>query len=125
MNADTKGTEMTAKERRLEIATTLQSQLGQKCFMMIGAKGFAAASSDETHEGGLSFKIGRNAKRVTHISIMLNGEDTYDVEFLNCSLRRKTEPRRILVSCSGVYVDSLHGLIEAHTGMYTSLFGSR
>ena len=116
---------MDAKARRLEIATTIQSQLGGHCLKMIGAKNLASTSSDDGHMCGLSFKIGRNAKSVTHVQIMLNGNDTYDVEFLNCSLRRKGAVRRLISSCEGAYVDMLHDLIESHTGLYTSLTGRR
>lgn len=110
----------TMSDARMEIANTIQSQLGQQCLMMIGAKDLVALSCSEDYHGGLSFRIGRNAKSVTHIRIQLTGLDLYDVEFLNCRAGRK-EMVKVLANQGGCYVDMLHDLIEKHTGMYVSL----
>ena len=60
----------------MEIATTVQAQLGRKALFMLGAKELTAI------ENGLLFKIGRNSKSVSHIEIVLEPSDTYRVRFL-------------------------------------------
>ena len=107
-------------DARMEIANTIMSQLGQQCFMMIGAKDFTALSCSEDYHGGLTFKIGRNAKGVSHIRIQLTGLDLYDVEFLNCRAGRK-EMVKVIANQGGCYADMLHALIERETGMYVSM----
>ena len=96
----------------LEVAQTILSQLGgtRRLNLMTGAKNFVGRAD------GVTFKVGRNGKKVTHVEITLRADDTYDVRFLwvrgtNVIERHKTE---------GAYNDMLRPLFEAQTGMYLS-----
>ena len=91
------------------IANIIKDQLGHKALYMIGAKDLTGS------ENALSFRIGRNCKSVNAIKITLEPSDTYTVEFLRGS--------KVVAKCEDVYCDSLHQVIERHTGMYTSLGG--
>ena len=98
-----------------EIATTIRQQIGGPACVMIGAKNF---SFDK--DGSLTFKIGRNAKKVTHIKVALDPSDTYTMTFTKVG-RAPKYTIVDLATVSDVYCDQLRPMIEAHTGMYTSL----
>lgn len=93
------------------IGTIIRDQIGRRALFMIGAKNLL------TIENGLQFKVGRNAKSVNALRITLEPSDTYKVE----ALRIRNNQPKVVESCDDVYVDSLHGVIESMTGMYTSL----
>lgn len=94
------------------IADTILAQLGGGRFAaMTGSKNF------QTVERGLTFKIGRNDSKITHCTITLRGDDTYDVRFQRVYGMKITE--RGLTE--GAYADMLRPLFETATGMYTSL----
>ena len=95
-------------------AKQIVDQIGNRAFTMMGASNLAAGNDH------LSFKVGQNAKRVTHITVTLDASDTYSVEFIRCNLRAK-EMRKVLASESNIYADQLHALIERETGLYLSL----
>lgn len=95
----------------LAVANTIANQIGPMALRMIGAKNLVG------NHNSLSFKIGRNAKSVTHLRITLMPSDTYKVE----ALRIRTTNVSIVETTDDVYVDSLHTVIESLTGMYTSL----
>ena len=96
----------------LQVAKTILEQLGGNKFIaMTGAKNFVGS------ETGLSFKIGRNAKSISHVRIELDPSDTYTIKFLRV---RKHEVKEIS-SFSGVYFDSLQSVFTANTELYTSL----
>ena len=59
------------------IGQTIANQIGRRAFFMIGAKNLA------TTNNGLQFKVGRNAKRVTHIKVELTSMDDYTMTFFN------------------------------------------
>ena len=96
-----------------EIANTIKNQIGHKALYMLGAKNISYSSEN----GSLSFKIMRNAKSVTHIRITLNGKDLYDVEYLNCNVKRI----KTIAIDNDLYCDMLHQSIERNTNLYTSL----
>lgn len=97
----------------IEIATTIQSQIGRPAFAMMGAKNLTAG------ERSLSWKLGGGAKaRASHVTVTLDADDTYTVETLRCSVKIG---RKVLESVSGVYFDTLRTVIEAQTGFYLSL----
>ena len=92
-------------------ARTIAEQIGSKAFFMIGAKNLVAS------ENGLTFKVGRNTKGVSHIRVTLTPEDLYKMEFISVrgtSVKTKAE-------VEGIYFDMLNKMIEANTGLYTSL----
>jgi hypothetical protein len=98
----------------MEIARTIQSQLGILALRMLGAKDYMAV------ENGLQLTI-RGSRKVNRIQVILDhGSDTYMVKFLKVIMGKN--PRCNTVSeHKGIYVDMLHDLIEKETGLYTSL----
>lgn len=96
----------------MSVARTILDQLGGSRFlMMTGAKNLIGISN------GLSFKVGRNAKGVSHVRVTLTDADDYDVEFLACragDIKTKSH-------CAGVYSDNLQSIFTAHTGLDTRL----
>ena len=93
-------------------AQTIINQLGGNRFTaMTGAKNFSTGGND------VSFKIGKNHGKVTHVKIELDDTDTYTVKFFNIrGVNFKT-----LREDSMVYADNLRSLFESVTGMSTSL----
>lgn len=101
----------------MEVANTIRDQIGHRALFMLGASNLLGT------ENSLEFKIGRNAKGVTHIKITLDPSDTYTVEFAKRRMNHKTFVLdvKVLAKIDDVYVDMLHSVIEEYTGMYTSL----
>ena len=96
----------------MTIAQTILQQLGGNRFsMMTGAKNFSTNGND------LSFAVGRNAGKVTHVKITLEASDTYAMQFLNCNIRRIKE----VASRELVYCDQLPAIFESVTGLCVSL----
>jgi len=93
------------------VAKTIAKQIGNRALTMIGAKNLAC------DENSLCFKIGRNAKSISHIKITLNGMDLYDMEFLRCNKNGV----KIISTENNVYDDMLNSIIEENTGLYTAL----
>lgn len=94
------------------VAETILEQLGSGRFAaMTGAKDF----HDLPDKNGLRFRVGRNAKGVNCVVIILDASDTYTVKFLRANIRRVT----LLSSVSGVYCDKLQAVFSEHTGMAT------
>ena len=92
-------------------AGELIKQLGGGRFIaMTGAKDFVVGPK------GATFKIGRNAKSISHVRIDLEN-DLYNVEFL---LVRGTNIR-VKSYFKHVYFDQLRDLFEKETGLRTSL----
>lgn len=98
-----------------EIAQTILAQLGGRRFIaMTGVKDLVALTG-----GGLSLRLPRKTNGITHIRIVLDPSDTYNVEFLSWSSRRlemTIEVRRTMVHC-----DQLAPLFEDQTGLLTTL----
>ena len=91
---------------------TILKQLGGNRFIaMTGAKNLGTSGKD------LSFSIGRNAKRVTHVHIKLTSMDLYDVEFINM----RGAKRKVIKKVKGVYGDMLPKIFQKYTGMRTRL----
>lgn len=100
----------------LDAANEIKNQIGGRSLFMLGAK-HLCASQTKDEEPALSFKVGANAKKVTHIRVVLEKSDTYRMEFLAC---RGTTVRTV-ATVEGVYADQLHATIESNTGLYTRL----
>ena len=102
-------------EEKQAIARTIINQLGfsqSRMKVMIGAKNFVAL------ESGLQFKFVARAKSgINHMTIKLNGMDTYDVEFWRITKAKFTKKSEH----GGMYADQLKGLFESETGLYLSL----
>lgn len=97
----------------LQIAQTILDQLGGNKFIaMTGAKNFAAGDDH------LSFKIGRNCKKVTHVIIQYDADhDLYNMKFLKIRGIKTT----VINIVEGIYCDMLQELFTENTGMYTRL----
>lgn len=93
------------------VAKEIARQLGNGTLCMLGASNLGCT------DYRLSFKIGRNCKGVTHITIELNGLDLYDMQFIRIYGAKMT----VKAEHNNVYDDMMHSIIEAETGMRTSL----
>lgn len=104
----------------MKVAKTILKQLGGNRFIcMTGAKNFLSGGAD------LSFSVGKNPKRVSHIKIELTRHDTYTVRFFKKAKRdpvlRMSIGVEIFSVREDVYFDRLPELIESETGLLTSL----
>lgn len=98
-----------------EVAETIRLQIGQRAFFMLGTKMIVR------HADRLVFSVGTgarcNGRKINRCTVILDANDTYTVEVGNLAgLNYKT-----IGTVSGVYVDSLHRVIESLTGFRTSL----
>jgi len=107
-----------AKESKLteggkEIAKTILQQLGGNKFIaMTGAKNLGFTDK------GIQFKIGRNAKGVTHVIIDLDrGKDSYDIEFVKFRGAKRTTIKKL----KGIYADQLGKIFTQYTGLHIRL----
>jgi len=96
----------------IEVANTILEQLGRRCMMMLGAVSVVGGEND------LQFRI-RGSRKVNKIRIELTPADTYTVSFYRLSNHGLTV--KTVATIEDVYADSLHTVIEKHTGLYTSL----
>jgi len=94
-------------------AKTLLRQLGgNKFIMMTGAKQMSIGKD------GLTMKIGRNSKSITHVAIDLDrGKDLYTMKFIRV---RKGIPK-VVKKYDSIYADNLNNIFEKETGLYTRL----
>ena len=100
------------KEISSSEAKTLLKQLGGNRFMaMTGAKDFGIGKD------GLHFKIGRNAKSISHVVINLSSMDLYDIKFLRVRAGKITVVKKL----KGVYADQLGTMFKKYTGMNVRL----
>lgn len=134
------------KEERQQLAQTILSQLGGNRFVvMTGAKQLVSI------DNGLRFKIGRNASKANMVKVLLNGDDTYTMQFwqhrtynpytillryankglsreeFNAKVRAATERAekasipKMLKEYKGIYCDQLQEFFTDYTGMNTYL----
>ena len=98
-------------EESQQVAKTILQQLGgqKRLAMMTGAKNFMYDDSTRT----LSFKIGRNAKGVNHVSVTLRN-DLYDLKFGAVRMGAM----KVKAEETGVSAEMLSKMFEKHTGMY-------
>lgn len=94
----------------MTVANTIREQIGTRAMFMIGAKDLMG------DEKSLRFRIGRNAKTVTHVKVTLTPADLYEIVFIRARGSKVTEVAR-----EEIYVEDLHRSIERNTGLYTSL----
>jgi hypothetical protein len=97
------------------VAEIIKEQIGGRALYMIGAKDLRCLDGK-----GLSFRIMRNSKKVTHVAIYLDPSDTYTIKYYH----QKNAPSFEMVLLNeeaDMYCDDLHRSIERNTGLYTSL----
>jgi hypothetical protein len=105
-----------SKSESLNVAQAILAQLGgQRFLVMTGARNLVGDAQRE--RGSLSFKVGKNAKGVTHVRITLQADDLYRVE----SLKLRGVSVAALATADGVYADQLRATFTAQTGLDTSL----
>ena len=93
-------------------AETLKQLGGNRFIMMTGAKHFGVGPN------GMSFKIGRNSKRVNHVTIDYDrGRDLYNMKFDWVTIKGIKNKKTL----KGIYADQLQDMFTKYTGMYTSL----
>lgn len=104
------------------VANTIAEQIGNRAFVMMGAKNLLGS---ESH---LQFKIGTNCKKVTHVTVTLTSDDLYTVRFdrvtkigFNAKTGAVTGGVKQLQEVEGVDVGQLHRIISEGTGLYLSL----
>jgi len=102
------------KTNQLHPGRIIAAQLGV-ALRLLGAKDLLLT---EDGEGGLDFRVGKNPKRVTHISVTLTASDTYDLRFVRYSPSKRTT--LTLATYDGIYADMMKDLIADETGLYTS-----
>lgn len=96
----------------LTVATEIYNQIGKQAFLLMGAKNIAGDNKS------LSFKIGENAKGVTHVKVELTPSDVYKVIFYKC----KGSAIEVLKELDMVYNDMLLDVLEENTELYVSFF---
>ena len=101
----------------LQVAETIRQQIGNMAFLMLGAKDLVGSETEKF----LQFKVGRNAKSVSHIRVTLTPADTYTVTAYRMRRSKGVLESKELDTREDVYVDSLHSVIESLTGMYTRM----
>mgnify|MGYP003110041183 FL=1 len=93
-------------------AETLRQLGGNRFIAMTGAKHFGVGPN------GMSFKIGRNSKRVNHVTIDYDrGRDLYNMKFDWVTIKGIKNKKTL----KGIYADQLQDMFTKYTGMYTSL----
>jgi hypothetical protein len=106
---------MNAANTAPTVAQTIANQIGARAFRMLGAWNLYG------DDRKLMFRI-RGSRKANSVVVFLRDDDTYDVGFHMVTGLRSGNPQVREVSREeGVYVDSLHRVIESHTGLYTSL----
>lgn len=104
-------------QTHLEVATTIQQQLGGRMFaMMTGAKHFAAHTDER---GALSFKLPSNfaTRGINYVKVTLTAADDYTVEFGKV----RGLKYQVLDRFEGIYAEQLRELFTRTTGLDTSM----
>lgn len=105
----------------MTVARTILQQLGGNRFIaMTGAKDLVG-SDDSLRMKLPSRGPAKTANGCTHMSITLNGDDLYDVEFMKWNARKME--MGVVSRHEGIYNDMLCSMFTAETGLYTSLRG--
>ncbi len=104
---------MTSVEKKGLVAKTILNQLGGSKFIaMTGARSFTS------EEDALNFRIpSKNKSKATHIKVILNVMDTYDMEFIS-SARLGC---RLLNKIGSIHAEDLQRIFTIETGLDTHL----
>jgi len=94
------------------VAVEILRQLGGNKFIaMTGAKNFGCT------DNSFICQIPMKKDRISHIKIILNSLDTYDIDFISIwGNKLKT-----ISTCKGIYNDMLKDIISDRTGLALSL----
>lgn len=101
------------KEQKQLIAQTIINQIGGmgRLKAMIGAKDFLII------ESGVRFKFAKAYNGINYISIVLNGNDLYDVEYKKVGSKNAIT----IATSNDLYSDMLKSDFEQTTKLYLSL----
>ena len=95
-------------------AKELIRQLGGNRFIaMTGAKNFTI----DQKRNAVGFRIGKNARGINHVEIVLDASDTYTMQFMK--IRGGWFVRAAVIE--DVYATELQRVFTEETGMYTRL----
>ena len=99
----------------LDVAREIQAQIGNRAFVMMGARNFVGGPAS------LSFRVGSGARykgqTINVVQITLDPSDTYTVRFYYM----RGSDRTLRVEVDDVYFDSLHDILSKYTGFRLSL----
>lgn len=99
----------------MTVANTILEQLGGGRFtMMTGAKNFVGDANS------LRFAIMRNAKKITHVAVVLEQNDIYKVTFWHVG-RGASFKMEIVEEMGLVYAEDLQSRFTEATGLHTRL----
>ncbi|PNX50113.1 MAG: hypothetical protein BV458_13770 [Thermoplasmata archaeon M9B2D] len=105
---------MTKGETKMAIGSIIYNQIGKSAFAMMGASNIMITKN------GLQWKVGKNSKKVTHVTVTLEASDTYTVKFQKVG-RSPSFKVTDIATAEDVYVENLHQVIQDNTGLYLSL----
>jgi len=93
-----------------DLPQTILAQLGGESFVMTsGATGLGGADS-------LTFKLGRNPKRVTHVRVTLTRDGLYDMTFFTTGKGPQSH--------DGIHREMLQEVFGANIGLFRALRAS-
>jgi hypothetical protein len=95
----------------LTVPQTILAQLGAESFVMTSAATSLVANADS-----LTFKLGRNPKRVTHVRVTVTGDGLYDMTFFTIGKGPQSH--------DGIHREMLQEVFVANTGLYKALRAS-
>jgi hypothetical protein len=95
----------------LTVPKTILAQLGGESFVMTSGATGLVASADS-----LTFKLGRNSKRVTHVRVTLTRDGLYDMTFFTTGKGPQSH--------DGIHREMLQEVFGANTGLYRALRAS-
>ena len=104
---------MTTTTTDLHVADTIAAQNGGRALAMFGARDLGGS-----RDGSLTFRIGANRAKATHIRVTLTPADLYQVEVIKISRRYDVTTLRTI---DGVSAEQLAETIGSATGLYWSL----
>ena len=95
----------------LTVSRSILAQLGGESFVTTsGATGLVAGAD------GLTFKLGRNPKRVTHVRITVTHDELYNMTFFTVGKGPQ--------SYDGIHREMLQEVFGANVGLYRTLRAS-
>ena len=109
-------------ENNYSVPQTILQQLGgNKFVLMTGSKNFEGKNPTATDKGYLRMKLIKNAGNVNYLTVTLDWDDTYTMEFFKLSLTKGEIKKTNFKTFNDVYFDDLQEIFTSVTQLYTSL----
>ena len=109
------------KKKKESVSEAMDKRQGAEALQQLGGNRFIAMTGEKhfvVGPNGMSFKIGRNSKRVNHVTIDYDrGRDLYNMKFDWVTIKGIKNKKTL----KGIYADQLQDMFTKYTGMYTSL----